>query len=160
MFSIGDKVVYPSHGAGTIIDIESKEILGKKREYFVLSLPIGEMKVMLPIDNIDNLGLREISSSDIIPKVYDILAAKKSDMSNNWNRRYRNNQEKIKTGDIYEVAKVVKDLMIMENEKGLSTGEKKMLLNTKQILVSEIALINDKEWSEVEEEIDKIVVSS
>ncbi len=160
MFNIGDKVVYPLHGAGIIEGIENKEVLGKNKEYYVLNLPIGEMKIMLPLDNIENLGLRDIESNETVSKVFSLLSEKQSEMSNNWNRRYRDNMEKIKTGDICEVAEVVRDLMIMDDEKGLSTGEKKMLKNTKQILISELALIYDKDWHEVEKQIDdKVLVS-
>ncbi len=160
MFNIGDKVVYPLHGAGIIEGIENKEVLGKYKEYYVLNLPIGEMKIMLPLDNIENLGLRDIESNETVSEVFSLLSQKKSEMSNNWNRRYRDNMEKIKTGDICEVAKVVRDLMIMDDEKGLSTGEKKMLKNTKQILISELALIYDKDWHEVEKQIDDRVLIS
>ncbi len=157
MFRVGDKVVYPLHGAGIIESIENKKILGENKDYYVLKLPVREMKVMLPIDNIENLGLRDIGSNKVVSEVYDILSQDQSKMSNNWNRRYRDNLEKVKTGDICEVAKVVRDLMLMDEEKGLSTGEKKMLNNTKQILISELALINDKEWSEIENKIDKTI---
>lgn len=160
MFRVGDKIVYPLHGAGVIEGIESKEILGENKDYYVLKLPIRKMKVMLPIDNIENLGLRDIESDSVLSEVYDILGQDCSEMSNNWNRRYRDNLEKIKTGKICEVAKVVRDLMIMDGEKGLSTGEKKMLVNTKQILISELALIRDKDWSEVEDTIDNAILIS
>ncbi len=160
MFNIGDKIVYPLHGAGIIESIECKEVLGERKEYYVLNLPIGEMKIMLPLDNIENLGLRDIASDNVLSKVDSVLSDVKSDMSKNWNRRYRDNMEKIKTGDICEVAEVVRDLMIMDDEKGLSTGEKKMLKNTKQILISELALIKNKDWHEIEEQIDDKVVLS
>lgn len=160
MFRVGDKVVYPLHGAGVIESIEEKEVLGENKDYFVLKLPIREMKIMLPIDNVNNLGLRDIGNLNVVGEVYEILSQTKSDMSANWNRRYRDNLEKVKTGDICEVASVVRDLMLMDEEKGLSTGEKKMLTNTKQILISELVLINDKEWSEVEDKIDSTISSS
>lgn len=157
MFKIGDKIVYPLHGAGVIEGIVEKEILGKFKEYYVLKLPINGMKVMLPVDNINKLGLRDIEEQEAIPTVFDILAEDKSKMSKNWNRRYRENMEKIKSGDIFEVAGVVRDLMIMDEEKGLSTGEKKMLSNTKQILISELALIKDQNWTEIESRIDQLI---
>ncbi len=160
MFNIGDKVVYPLHGAGVIESIEYKEVLGENKEYYVLNLPIGEMKIMLPLDNIENLGLRDIVSNKIVSKVYSILSDSKSEMSKNWNRRYRDNLEKIKTGDIIKVAEVVRNLMIMDEEKGLSTGEKKMLKNTKQILISELALVNDEDWTKIEKKIDDKVIAS
>lgn len=157
MFKIGDKVVYPMHGAGIIEGIEEKEFLGKCQRYYVLRLPIKEMKVMLPTDNIETLGLRDIVQENVIADVLVKLGESQSDMSSNWNRRYRNNMEKIKTGDILDVAEVVRDLQIMDKEKGLSTGERKMLSNTKQILVSELALVQGKDKGEIETIIDSAI---
>ena len=156
MFDVGDKIVYPNHGAGTIVDIEEKEILGETERYYVMELPIGEMKVMIPEDNADEVGLRSIIDREVAAKVYEVLAGDQSEMSQNWNRRYRANSEKIKTGDIFEVAEVVRNLTIRDIVKGLSTGEKKMLSNSRQILVSELVLAEDKSQEEIEEKIDII----
>ncbi len=157
MFNIGDKVVYPMHGAGIIEDIEEKEILGENHSYYILKLPTKNMKVMLPIDNIDSLGVRNVVETSVVADVLDKLKAAQSDMSANWNRRYRSNMEKVKSGDILDVAEVVRDLQILDIEKGLSTGERKMLSNTKQILVSEIALVQGKEKDEIEALIDQMI---
>lgn len=143
MFKIGDKVVYPMHGAGIIENIEEKEVLGAVRSFYVLKLPTKSMKVMLPVENALNLGVRKIVKLDEVSKVMDLLGQEKGNMPDNWNRRYRANLEKVKTGDIFEVAKVVRNLEILDREKGLSTGERKMLNNTKQILVSELILAKD-----------------
>lgn len=156
MFEIGDKIVYPNHGAGTIVDIEQKEILGKKKQYYIMKLPIGEMKVMIPKDNVEEIGLRNVINSDIVPKVYQVLNGEQSEMSQNWNRRFRANTEKIKTGDIFEVAEVVRNLTIRDIVKGLSTGEKKMLSNSRQILISELVLAEDKSEDEIEKKISTI----
>ncbi len=156
MFEIGDKIVYPNHGAGTIIDIEEKEILGETKQYYIMELPIGEMKVMIPKGNTEEVGLRRIVEKEVAEKVYDVLAGEQSEMSQNWNRRYRANSEKIKTGDIFEVAEVVRNLTIRDIVKGLSTGEKKMLSNSRQILISELVLAEDKTQEEIEEKIDTI----
>lgn len=156
MFDIGDKIVYPNHGAGTIVDIEEKEILGETERYYIMELPIGEMKVMIPEGNADEVGLRSIVDKEVAEKVYEVLSGEQSEMSQNWNRRYRANSEKIKTGDIFEVAEVVRNLTIRDIVKGLSTGEKKMLSNSRQILVSELVLAEDKSQEEVEEKIDTI----
>ncbi len=156
MFEVGDKIVYPNHGAGTIVDIEEKEILGEKKQYYVMQLPIGEMKVMIPKSNVQEIGLRSVVNEDIIPHVYEVLAGEQSEMSQNWNRRFRANTEKIKTGDIFEVAEVVRNLTIRDIIKGLSTGEKKMLGNSRQILISELVLVLDKSKEEIEESIDDI----
>ncbi len=160
MFSIGDKVVYPMHGAGIIEGVEVKEILGEKKEYYVLKLPLKNMKVMLPTENIDFLGLRDIIDESQVQDVLEILATGLSDMPSNWNRRYRANMEKIKTGDILQVAGVVRDLIIMDNEKGLSTGERKMLMTTKQILVSELVLATGSDEINVEKRINNIIFSA
>lgn len=149
MFQVGDKIVYPMHGAGVIEAIEEKEILGEKRQYFIVRLPLGDMKVMIPIDNAVEVGVRQVIDRQEVGKVLDILKDKTSSMSVNWNRRYRGNLEKIKSGDIYEVAEVVKNLALRDKEKGLSTGERKMLENARQILVSELVLARDQEEQEV-----------
>lgn len=148
MFKIGDKVVYPMHGAGIIEGIEEKEILGDYKTFYVLKLPTKSMKVMLPVENAQSLGVRNIVQSDDVSKVMDLLGQQKGAMPDNWNRRYRSNLEKVKTGDIFEVAQVVRNLEILDREKGLSTGERKMLNNTKQILVSELILANNMKEDE------------
>lgn len=140
VFNVGDKVVYPMHGAGIIEAIEEKEVLGKKQTYYVMHLPIGEMKVMIPTGSVGCVGLREVIPENEVFKVFEVLRSKKSKMSSNWNRRYRANLEKIKSGDIYEVAEVVRNLVLRDREKGLSTGERKMLDNARQILISELVL--------------------
>ena len=140
MFKIGDKVVYPMHGAGVIEAIEEKEVLGEKRKYYILRLPVGDMKVMIPINNGEGVGLREVIDSEGVKKVFCILRQQSSAMSPNWNRRYRANLEKIKSGNVYEVAEVVRNLMKRDREKGLSSGERKMLENARQILISELVL--------------------
>jgi len=143
MFNIGDRVVYPMHGAGTIEGVEEREILGKTHRYYVLRLPIGDMKVMIPVDNTKEIGLRDVIDSEEVDKVMLVLRQECTVMSTNWNRRYRSNLEKIKSGDIYEVADVVRNLASREREKGLSTGERKMLDSAKEILISELILAKD-----------------
>lgn len=151
MFEIGDKVVYPMHGAGTIENVELKEILGEERRYFIMKMPIGEMKVMIPIDNMAEVGVREIISKEEMEEVMTVLRGDRGKMPQNWNRRFRLNMDKIKSGDIYEIAAVVRNLMLLDNEKGLSTGERKMLNDAKQMLVSEMVLVYDLTLEEVEE---------
>ena len=155
MFEEGDKIVYPNHGAGTIVGVKTKEILGEEKKYYIMKLPIGEMKVMIPIEKVDEIGLRDVIDSEEADEVLQLLKGEKSDMSQNWNRRYRANQEKLKTGDIYDVGEVVRDLTMRDEEKGLSTGEKKMLSNARQILISELVLAIDKEKEEVESMIEE-----
>lgn len=147
MFEIGDSVVYPMHGAGIIENIEEKKILGENKRYYTMKIPYGNIMVMIPLDNIEKIGLRSIVSENELCNVFEtVLCKEKSCMSENWNRRYRENMEKIKTGDIYEVAEVIKNLMLMDKGKGLSTGEKKLLSTAKQILYSEIMLVREVDY--------------
>lgn len=157
MYKIGDKVVYPMHGAGIIEKIEEKEILGEKSKYYVMKMPIGEMKVMIPVANIEEIGIRQIIEDEEMEKVLTILKGDSTKMPQNWNRRYRMNMEKIKSGDIFEIASVVRNLMLRDAEKPLSTGERKMLNNAKQMLISEIVLVEDIEPEETEKLIDESV---
>ena len=150
MFNVGDRIVYPMHGAGVIEGIEQKNLSGIPEDYYIIKLTSGEMKVMIPVCNKDLVGLREIISRDEVSKVLEVLRNKDQDMSTNWNRRYRANLEKIKTGSIYDVAEVVSGLSIRDKEKGLSTGERKMLENAKQILLSELALAQNMDEQQVE----------
>lgn len=157
MFNLGDKVVYPMHGAGVIESMESKEVLGETKNYFVLKMPIGEMKLMIPVDNVNNIGLRNIIDEDMVDQVIDILKQGAVLNDSNWNKRYRDNMLKMKTGDIFEVAEVVRDLTFRDREKGLSTGEKKMLVSAKQMIVSEIALATCEDGNVVQEYLDNII---
>ncbi len=159
MFNVGDKVVYPMHGAGTIDSIDKKNILDEEVEYINISMP-GGVKVMVPSNQASKQGLRNIISQDEVEKVFCILETDETAMSDNWNKRYRDNMDKMKSGSIYEVADVVRNLSFKQKEKGLSTGEKKMLNNAKQILVSELVLVENTTNNEMEQLVDnKIDVS-
>ena len=159
MFNVGDKIVYPMHGAGTIDAIEEKDILGEKQAYYIIKMP-GEVKVMVPTAKAEEIGVRNIISKENAGKVFEILEENETEMSNNWNKRYRDNMEKMKSGDIYEVADVVRNLAFKQKEKGLSTGEKKMLNNAKQILVSELVLAEHASEEEVINLIDNKITMS
>lgn len=159
MFNVGDKVVYPMHGAGTIDSIDKKNILDEEVEYINISMP-GGVKVMVPSNQASKQGLRNIISQNEVDRVFGILENDETEMSDNWNKRYRDNMDKMKSGDIYEVADVVRNLSFKQKEKGLSTGEKKMLNNAKQILVSELVLVENASSTEMEKLVDnKIDVS-
>lgn len=159
MFNVGDKVVYPMHGAGTIDSIDKKNILDEEVEYINISMP-GGVKVMVPSNQASKQGLRNIISQNDVEKVFCVLETDETAMSDNWNKRYRDNMDKMKSGDIYEVADVVRNLSFKQKEKGLSTGEKKMLNNAKQILVSELVLVENTTNVEMEKLVDnKIDVS-
>ena len=153
MFNVGDKIVYPMHGAGTIDAIEEKNILGENQAYYIIKMP-GEVKVMVPTAKAEQIGVRNIIGKEEAEKVISILGEDETEMSQNWNKRYRDNMEKMKSGDVYEIADVVRTLAFKQKEKGLSTGEKKMLSNAKQILVSELVLAEHASQEEVEELID------
>jgi CarD family transcriptional regulator len=156
MYKIGDKIVYPMHGAGIIEQIEQKVILGERREYYVLRVPCGDMKIMIPVDKSDDIGVRSVISEHEMHDVLAILRAESTEMSANWNRRYRENTDKLKTGDAREVAEVLRNLLRTDREKTLSTGEKKMLSSARQILVSEMILASDLDPAEA----DKLIGSS
>lgn len=159
MFKIGDKVVYPMHGAGIIQDIEEKDILGEKESYYIIKMP-GEVKVMVPTSKAEQNGVRNIIDADTANKVFKVLEEDSTEVSMNWNKRYRNNMEKMKSGDIYETADVVRNLTFKQKERGLSTSEKKMLLNAKQILVSELTLAENSQKETIEEMVDNRINKS
>ena len=151
MYKIGDSVVYPMHGAGVIEDIEQKEILGKMQSYYVMRMPIGDMKVMVPMENAAGVGMRDVIEKAQAEKVLEAFRTVETDVIQNWNKRFRENMVKIKSGDIFEVAAVVKSLMLRDRQKGLSTGERKMLSNAKQILIIEIVVAMGVEHSSIED---------
>ncbi|MEJ7765315.1 MAG: CarD family transcriptional regulator [Acidimicrobiales bacterium] len=149
-FDVGDRVVYPQHGAAVIEKKESKSFFGEDREYLVLKVAFGDLTVMVPADNTDEVGLREVINDEEVEEVFAVLRKKEARMPTNWSRRYKNHVEKLKSGDIYQVAEVVRNLSIRDKDKGLSAGEKRMLNRARQILVSELtfALEVDEETAE------------
>ena len=157
MFNVGDKIVYPMHGAGVIDSIEEKNILGEKQSYYILKMP-GEVKVMVPTAK--EIGVRNIIDKSSADKVIGVLEQDETVMDKNWNKRYRDNMDKMKSGDIYEIADVVRNLSFKQKEKGLSTGEKKMLNNAKQILVSELVLAEHATQEEVEQLVENKINTS
>lgn len=157
MFKLGDRVVYPMHGAGIIEAIEEKEVLGEKQKYYIMKLPLGDMRVMVPLSNADVIGIREIVSQDGLNEALAILKEDETAMPANWNQRYRANLEKIRTGDINTVAEVMRNLVRRDQEKGLSTGERKMLDTARQIFLSELILVKDLEEESAMELIDGLL---
>ena len=149
-FGVGDKVVYPHHGAATIEKKEKKDVFGKKQDYLVLRLAYGDLTLMVPADNAEEIGLRDVINDEEVEEVFAVLRKKEARMPTNWSRRFKNHVEKLKSGDIYQVAEVVRNLTIREKDKGLSAGEKRMLGKARQILVSELtfALKMDEETAE------------
>ena len=159
MFNIGDKVVHPLHGAGVIVSIDERSILDETQTYYTIKMP-GEVKVMVPTAKAEEIGVRSIIDKDSAVKVINILEKDSTEMSMNWNKRYRDNMEKMKTGNIYDIADIVRNLTFKQKEKGLSTGEKKMLLSAKQILVSELVLVEEKDKKEIEALVDEKINES
>jgi len=149
MFSIGDKIAHPLHGAGIIDSIEERKIGGVTRSYYLMRMR-GGMTVLFPTDNCEAVGVRPIVEPKAVEEVIDAIPGLECEMTTNWNRRYRENMQRIKSGDLFEVARVCKGLIARETERGLSTGERKMLSSAKQILISEIVLSEDVTYEEVE----------
>ena len=161
LYGKGDKVVYPMHGAGIIKDIVDKKFLSEKQKYYEMKMPIGDMIVSIPVNNIVEIGIRDVIATEVAHNVMQAFAEMTIDMSSNWNRRYRENMLKLKKGDALEVAYVVKCLMIREKMRGISTGERKMLSNAKQILISELVLAQAATSEEIMEyfnaEVDRYI---
>lgn len=159
MFRIGDKIVHPMHGAGVVDDIVQRKVNGVVRDYYTLKLPIGGMLVMIPTDHCDQIGVRAILSGDEAEQILDQISDVQVEMQSNWNHRYRENMERLKSGDLMEVAKVVKGLVLRESRRGLSNGERKMLHSAKQILVSEIGLAQSISYQEAEDRLEQALHS-
>ena len=157
MFAIGDKILYPMHGAGVIREIEERDILGENRRYYVLHMPFGDMRVMIPVDNSEGIGVRPIISEEDIEEVFFVLRAETSKMSGSWNRRQRENMEKLRTGDVLQVAEVVRNLLRTERSKSLSAGEKKLLHNARQILESELTLASGMDPQKIDHLVEEAV---
>jgi CarD family transcriptional regulator len=159
-FKLGDNVVYPHHGAGKVLKKEKKEIFGETREYLTIKILHNDMTVMVPTENAALAGLRRVIDEATVKKVLKVLRDDVSEMPKNWNRRFKHNREKIKTGDIYELAEVVRNLALRETEKGLSTGEKQMFTRAKKILASELMYALDKDEEEAEAYLDGLLAES
>ena len=159
-YQIGDQVVYPHHGAGKILKKEQKEVLGEKREYLTIKILHNDMTVMVPCENAGKAGLRRVIGDEDVRKVLAVLRDDVSQMPKNWNRRFKHNRDKIKTGDVFELAEVVRNLAIREADKGLSTGEKQMYTRAKKILASELMYALDMEEGEAEEHLETLITGA
>jgi CarD family transcriptional regulator len=159
-FEVGDNVVYPHHGAGKVMRKELKDVLGERREYLTIKILHNDMTVMVPSENAALAGLRRVIDEETVKKVLAVLQDECSEMPKNWNRRFKHNRDKIKTGDIYELAEVVRNLAMREAEKGLSTGEKQMFTRAKKILASELMYALEMDEDEVENHIYSLLESS
>jgi len=157
MYSVGDKVSYPMHGGGLVQSIEERQILGESRAYYIIRILHGNMQVMVPVVGCENVGLRPIVKKSALKAVYETLGAASEPMDDNWNRRNRDNLERLKTGNLTSVAAVIRDLARVDATKKLSTGEKKLLSNAKTILASEMSMVLGKEEAEVVKMIEEAI---
>jgi CarD family transcriptional regulator len=160
LYKVGDKVVYPHHGAGTVVKKEKREVLGEKREYLTIKILHNDMTVNVPAENAEKVGLRKVIGEDMVKVVVKALTGGGTQMPKNWNRRFKHNRDKMKTGDILELAEVVRNLSLRDHEKGLSTGEKQMFVKAKKILASELMYAKDMDEEEAAEWLDGVLVSS
>ena len=157
MFQKGDTVVHPEHGAAVIQELREKEFLGEKRTYLVLRVAYGDLTLLIPVDSTEQVGLRQVVSKNEVKKVLKVLTEDESSMAANWSRRFKNNMEKLHSGDPYQVAEVLRNLAIREREKGLSAGEKRMILKARQILISELSHATSKTEDQAEIMIDEVL---
>ncbi len=157
MFRKGDTVVHPEHGAAIIEELRDREFLGEKRKYLVLRVAYGDLTLMIPVDSTEEVGLRQVVSKSEVKKVLAVLREDESVMAANWSRRFKNNMEKLHSGDPYQVAEVLRNLAIREREKGLSAGEKRMIQKARQILISELSYATGKSEEDAETMIDDVL---
>ena len=157
MFRKGDTVVHPEHGAAVIEELRDREFLGEKRKYLVLRVAYGDLTLMIPVDSTDEVGLRQVVSKSEVKKVLAVLREDESVMAANWSRRFKNNMEKLHSGDPYQVAEVLRNLAIRDREKGLSAGEKRMIQKARQILISELSYATGKTEEDAETMIDEVL---
>jgi CarD family transcriptional regulator len=160
LYKVGDKVVYPHHGAGTVVKKEKRDVLGEKREYLTIKILHNDMTVNVPSENAEKVGLRKVIGEDMVKVVVKALTGGGTQMPKNWNRRFKHNRDKMKTGDILELAEVVRNLSLRDSEKGLSTGEKQMFVKAKKILASELMYAKDMDEEEAAEWLDGVLVGA
>lgn len=156
MFEIGDRIVYPMHGAGVIVEKTLKTILGVEKEYYILSIPVGEIRISVPIDKINDMGIRTIVDESEIENILEILKLKDVEINSNWNARYRENLEKLRLGELEGIAEVFRDLYTLDLDRGLSMAEKKLLHSSKKMLISELSVVEGKKVAEVEKKLENL----
>src|SRR2546425_10548740 len=157
LYKVGDKVVYPHHGAGTVVKKEKRKVLGEEREYLTIQILHNDMTVNVPTENADRVGLRKVIDETTVEQVLKALRGSGTTMPKNWNRRFKHNRDKMKTGDIFELAEVVRNLSLRDHEKGLSTGEKQMFVKAKKILASELMYAKGLDEDEAAEWLDEVL---
>lgn len=154
---IGDKIVYPMHGAGEITGMEENEVGGIIKSYYVLRLPVGNMKLMLPVDKLEEVGLRELITPAQLEEVIKVLTAETEQFQGSWNKRFQTNLERLKTGDILDAATVARDLSRQNNKKKISSGEKRLLDLSRQILITELVYVCNKTLEEITTWVDELI---
>jgi len=158
MFQIGALAVYPAHGVGVIESIQDREVAGLQQRFYIMRLLDSDMIIMIPTQNAQNIGLRTVIDQRAVVKIFEILKKRPSRLNNQtWNRRYRDYMDKIKTGSLFRVAEVLRDLTLLKLEKELSFGERKMLDTAKNLLVKELSLVNNKEEDEIEAQLQELL---
>jgi CarD family transcriptional regulator len=159
LFDVGDKVVYPHHGAGTVVSKDTRVVLGQEREYLTIKILHNDMTVNVPTENAEKVGLRKVIGEDTVEEVLGVIKGGGTNMPKNWNRRFKHNRDKMKTGDILELAEVVRNLALRDHEKGLSTGEKQMYVKAKKILASELMYAKDMSEEEAAAWLDEVLAN-
>jgi CarD family transcriptional regulator len=158
MFQIGAKAVYPAHGVGVIESIQEREVAGFLQSFYIMRLIDTDMIIMIPTSNAKNIGLRTVIDSQAVAEIFEILRERPTRLNQQtWNRRYRDYMDKIKTGSLFRVAEVLRDLTLLKLEKELSFGERKMLDTAKNLLVKELSLVNNKEEVEIEAQLEELL---
>ncbi len=157
MYDVGDKVVYPHHGAGTVVKKEVREVLGDQREYLTIQILHNDMTVNVPCESVEKVGLRKVIDEEAVVLVVEALTGDGTTMPKNWNRRFKHNRDKMKTGNIFELAEVVRNLSLRDHEKGLSTGEKQMFVKAKKILASELMYAKEMDEDEASVWLDDVL---
>jgi CarD family transcriptional regulator len=155
--NIGDKLVYPMHGAGEITGIEENEVGGVLNSYYVFRLPTSNMKLMLPVDKVEEAGLRELISPDEVDKVVEVLTAETEQIQGSWNKRFHTNLERLKSGDILDAAAIARNLSRQNSKRKVSSGERRLLDLSRQILISELVYVCNKTPEEITEWVDKLI---
>jgi CarD family transcriptional regulator len=156
-FNVGDKAVYPAQGVAEVVGIDQKEISGKIQKFYVLRVLDSDMRILVPVDKAEQVGLRSVVQEDQIKEVYDILKDKELHIDKQtWNRRYRGFMEKIKTGSLFEVAEVFRDLYRLKETKTLSFGERRMLDTAKNLIVKELSVAKNTTETKVEKELERL----
>lgn len=160
MFSVGDLVVHPMHGAGVIDAIVREKVAGSTQDYYVFKMPVGGLLLKIPTANIQAIGIRSIIQRPEAEALIEAIPSMPVEENSNWNKRYRENMARLKSGDLYEVARVIKGLLFRERKRGLSNGERKMLHSAKQILLSELVLAEDSGYEELEKRVERAMFQS